>query len=225
MTRYDDRKGPICSKIRYLLIFLTKAPSRYDEIAQKIEYWIEYVLCEQFATVDELVEGVSEVAWQKDGSFTSVGRFFKEFHDAPQRSGQARSFVVQLCTYVLRWFAIACVEDLQMHSGYGPEILSDRGPGFIRAASFVGNLIEWGLLKHDLVRRHLTKSLTSHQYSSGDKDSAEAVRANAIYELFIAAGETLLQGLLESEDAQACFRIIDTRRQWITGFESAKLQV
>ena len=223
MTRYDNRKGPICSKIRCLLIFLAREPSKYDEIAPKIEYWIEYVLREQFATVDDLVEGVSEVAW--DGGGSSAVRFLREFHDAPHRSGQERSFVAQLCTYVLRWFAIACVEDLQMHSGYGPKILSNRGPGFIRAASFVGYLVKWGLLEHDLVRRHLIKSLTSHQYSSGDKDSPEAVRANAIYWLFIAAGTALLQGLLEPEDAQVCFGILDTRREWVMGFQSAKLQV
>ena len=226
MTRYDDRKGPICSKIYSLLILLTNEPSKYDELAPKIEYWIEYVLCEQFVTVDELVEGVSGVPWDGGGSFTSVGRFLKEFQDAPQRSGQAKSFVAQLCTYVLRWFAIACVEDFLMVSkAFFCPILSSSGPSFIRAASSVGYLIEWGLLEHDLVRRHLIKSLTSHQYSPDDKDSAEAVRANAIYQLFIAAGGTLLQGLLESEDAQVCLGILDTRREWINGFESAKLQV
>ena len=223
MTRYDDRKGPICSKIRSLLIFLTREPSKYDEIAPKIEYWIEYVLCEQFVTVDELVVGVSEVAW--DGGGSSAGRFLREFHDAPQRSGQARSFVAQLCTYVLRWFAIACAEDLYMIDGYGSSILSNWGPSFIRAASFVGHLIEWDLLEHDLVRRHLIKSLTSHQDDLRDENSAEAVRANAIYQLFIAAGNALLQGLLEPEDAQVCFGILDTRRGWIMGFQSAKLQV
>ena len=227
MTRYDNRKGPICSKIYSLLILLTNEPSKYDELAPKIEYWIEYVLCEQFVTVDELVEGLSEIAWEEGGgSFTSVGRFLKEFHDAPHRSEQARSFVVQLCTYILRWFAIACVDDLWMNTGFGSILSSSSGgPSFIRAASFVGYLIEWGLLEHDLVRRHLIKSLTQHHYCPGNKDYPEAVRANAIYQLFIAAGDTLLQGLLASEDAQVCFGILDTRREWIRGFESAKLQV
>ena len=222
MTRYDDRKGPICSKICSLLI-LTGAPSKYDEIAPKVEYWIEYVLREQFATVDELVEGVSEVAW--DGGGSSAGRFLKEFHDASHRSGQARSFVVQLCTYILRRFAIACVEDLWMKPGGGFIPRNSKGPSFIRAASFVGYLIEWGLLEHDLVQRHVIKPLTNHHYYPGDKDSPETVRANAIYRLFIAAGNTLLQGLLEPEDAQVCFGILDTRREWIKGFEPAKLQV
>ena len=225
MTRYDNRKGPISSKINSLLIFLTNEPSKYDETAPKIGYWIEYVLREQFATVDELVEGVSEVAGDGSGSFTSVGRFLKEFHDAPQRSEQARSFVAQLCTYVLRLFAVGCAEDLRMKPGWGSSILSNWGPGFIRTASFVGYLIKWGLFEHDLVRRHLVKPLTSHQDYPPDKNSAEAVRANAIYQLFIAAGNTVLQGLLEPEDAQVCFEILDTRREWIKGFESAKLQV
>ena len=64
---------------------------KYDELAPKIEY----VICEGFGTVDELVEEVSGVAWDNDGSFASVGRFLKEFRDAPHRSGQARSSVVQ----------------------------------------------------------------------------------------------------------------------------------
>ena len=222
---YDHRKGQIFSKIRSLLILLTNEPSKYDEVASEIEYWIEYVICEGFVTVDELVEGVEGVAWDKGGSFASVARFFRKFHDAPHRSGQARSFVAQLCTHILRWFAIASVEDLSWSHKYYT-ISPNHGSGFVRAASFVGHLIESGLLAHDLVRRHLIKSLTKHPYHHlGDKDSAETVRANAIYQLFAAAGNTLLQGLLEPEDAQVCFGILDTRRGWITGFEPVKLQV
>jgi hypothetical protein len=112
---YHNRKGPICSKIRSLLL-PWKEPSKYDQIAPKIEYWIEYVLREDFATVDELVEGVSDVAWDYSGSYADVGRFLKEFRDAPHRSEQARSFVDQLCSHVLRWFAIASVEDLRADS-------------------------------------------------------------------------------------------------------------
>ena len=223
---YRHRKGCIFSKIRSLLILLTNEPSRFDEVASKIGYWIEYVICEGLVTVDELVEGVSEVAWNEGGSFASVARFFKEFHDTPHRSGQARSFVAQLYTYVLQWFAIASVDDLSSWSRVYFSISPGGGSGFVRAASFVGHLIESGLLAHDLVRRHLIKSLTSHDYHHlGDKNSPGTIRANAIYQLFAAAGNTLLQGLLEPEDAQACFGILDTRRGWIGGFEPAKLQV
>ena len=221
---YGHRKRHIFSKIRSLLILLTNEPSEYDEIASEIEYWIEYVICEGFVMVDELVEGVSGIAWDSGGSFASVARFFKEFRDAPHRSGQARTFVAQLCTHVLRWFAIASVEDLSW-SWKQYSISPSDGSGFVRAASFVGHLIEWGLLAHDLVRQHLIKSLTNHRYHSGDENSPEAVRANAIYQLFAAAGNALLQGLLDSEDAQICFKILDTRRGWIKAFESAKLQV
>ena len=222
---YDHRKQHIFSKIRSLLILLTNEPSKYDEIASEMEYWIEYVICEGFVTVDELVEGVSGVAWDSGGSFASVGRFFKEFHDAPHRPEQARSFVVQLSTHVLRWFAIASVEDLSWSQQYST-ISPNYGSGFVRAASFVGHLIESGLLAHDLVRRHLIKSLTKHPYYHlGDQNSPGTIRANAIYQLFAAAGNTLLQGLLEPEDAQVCFGILDTRRGWITGFEPVKLQV
>ena len=222
---YDHRKRQIFSKIRSLLILLTNEPSKYDEVSSKIEYWIEYVICEGFVTIDELVEGVSGVAWDKGGSFASVARFFKEFHDAPHRPEQARSFVAQLCTHVLRWFAIASVEDLTWSLKYS-SICPGDGSGFVRAASFVGHLIESGLLAHDLVRRHLIKSLTKHPYHHlGDKNSPGTIRASAIYQLFAAAGNTLLQGLLEPGDAQVCFGILDTRRGWIKGFEPVKLQV
>ena len=221
---YHNRKAPLCSKICSLLISLTNEPSKYDEIAPKIEYWIEYALREQLATVDELVEGVSDVAWRGGGSFASVGRFLKEFHDAAHRSEQARSFVAQLCPYVLRLVAVASAEDLFINRRCS-SIFSGEGLGFIRGASFVGYLIEWGLLDHDLVGRHLIKSLTNHHYCPGSSSSPETVRANAIYQLFAAAETTLLQGLFEPEDVQVCFGILSPRSGWINGFESSKLQV
>lgn len=88
---FHNRKSHVASKIRSLLISLTKEPSLYDNITPKIEYWIEYALREGFTTVDELVEGVSFVAWEQGGSYSSVGQFLKEFLDAPHRSEQARS--------------------------------------------------------------------------------------------------------------------------------------
>ena len=59
---YDHRKQHIFSKIRSLLIRLTNEPSKYDEVSSEMEYWIEYVVCGGFVTVDELVEGVKGVA-------------------------------------------------------------------------------------------------------------------------------------------------------------------
>ena len=221
---YHNRKGPVCSKVRSLLISLTNEPSKYNELAPKIEYWIEYVLREQFVTADELVEGVSGVVWDSGGSFASVGRFFKEFRDAPHRSEQARSIVAQLCSYVLRLFAMASVEDIWT-SSTGYTSISNGGPGFVRGASFVGHLIEWGLLTQDLVRRHLIKPLINHYTNPGTSQAAEAFRVNAIYQLFTAAGNNLLQGLLEPEDVQTCFGILGTRHEWIGGFDPAKLQV
>ena len=221
---FHNRREPICSKIRSLLISLTKEPSKYDEITPKIEYWIEYVLRHRFATVDELVEGVSDVAWDNGGSFSVVGRFLKEFNDAPHRSEQAKSFVIQLPPYVLQWFAIASAEDLWLPSSDGL-IPRNGGPGFVCAASFIGSLIEWDLLNHELVRQHLPKPLTNHHNNYDNSCSAEAVRANAIYQLFTAAGNSLLQGLIDAEDVQLCFNILNLRHRWIVGFESAKIQV
>ena len=133
----------IALKIRSLLVSLTKQPSEYDDIASKLEYWIEYVLRVQFTTVDELVEGVSQVAWDASTPFANVARFLKEFSDAPHRSGQARFFVGKLRKYVLRWFAIASVVGLPMNPfNYSSSVASGGGNGFVGAASFVGHLIE-----------------------------------------------------------------------------------
>lgn len=223
-SNYRNCLEPICSKIRSLLISLTEEPSQYEQIASKTEFWIEYVLRQRFVTVSELAEGVSGVGWESGGSYASVGRFLKEFHGAPHRSEQAKSFVVQLCPEVLRWFAIASVEDFWLSSGSG-RIAIRGAPGFIRAASFVGHLIEWGLLSHDLVRQHLIKPLINQHNNCEHSYSAEAVRVNAIYQLFTTAGDTLLQGLLEAEDVQVCFQALEFRREWIDGFDPVKLQV
>ena len=208
---YHNYKRHVCSRICSLLISLTKEPSKYGEIAPKIEYWIEYALREEFLTVDELARGVSYVAWNTDdGSFASVGKFLKEFRDAPHRSEQARTFVIQMCSHVLRWFAIASAENLSS-TWDSTSVSGGKGQGFIRAASFVGYLIEWELLGRELVQRHLTKSLTNHYDNDHGGSSPGAYRAVAIYKLFIAARDTLLQGFLEPEDVQACF---DTLKTW-----------
>jgi hypothetical protein len=224
---YHNRKGHIYSRIRSLLVALTNEPSEYGEIAPKIEYWTEYVLREDFLTVDELVEDVSCVAWQQGGSFANVGKFLKEFRDAPHRSEQARTFVTRMCSHVLRWFAIASVEDLSTSSSYRDGMVASGGggPGFIRAASFVGHLIESGLLSHELVQQHLIKSLINHRDNDTNTGGPGAVRSRAIYELFTAAGNTLLQGLLELDDVQACFEKLDLRSLHYMGFNTAKLKV
>ncbi|KAF9644393.1 hypothetical protein BDM02DRAFT_3263577 [Thelephora ganbajun] len=198
---YHNRQALISSKIRSLFLALTNKPLEYNQIAPKIEYWIKYVLCERFTTIDELVEAVSHIAWNNDGSYANIGRFLKEFHDAPHRSEHARSFVAQLCLHVLQWFAIASLEDLWNRTNWGDSLVSIHGgESFIHAASSVGHLIEWGLLK--------------------------IVRANAIYQLFIAAGNTLLQGLLEAEDVRVCFGMLDAQAltKKISGFDAAKLK-
>jgi hypothetical protein len=86
----------------------------YDEVAPKIEYWIELALTQQLTTVDKLVEYVSDIAWTSHRSPASFARFLQEFRDSPRRSAQARSFVDDLCTRVFRWFIAASAEDLEM---------------------------------------------------------------------------------------------------------------
>lgn len=85
----------------------------------KIEYWIEYVLRERFTTVGELVKCFSHAVWDMSGSSANVARFLREFCDAPYRSEQAKSFVRKSYAYILRWFAIASVEDLPINQSWG----------------------------------------------------------------------------------------------------------
>jgi len=225
-TDFHNCKKPILNKIRSLLAFLVQKPYEYDQITPKIEYWIEHVLREHFMTVDELVEGVSDVAWRRDRDrYANVARFFKEFHDAPHRSEQARTFITQLCSHVLRWFAIAWVELLPMGMGSG-EIANGGGNGLTIAASFVGRLIERGLLSQELVRRHLIKPLINHY--DGDNNSQpgwEIVRVLAIHNLFFTAGNTLCQGLLEAEDVRVCFEIFDAQGRKISAYDATRVKV
>jgi hypothetical protein len=235
---YHNRQPVLATKIRRLLRSLS--PSTYDETAPKIEYWIEYGITEQFTTTDDLVERLSFVAWDCDKPH-DIARFFKEFRDAPHRSERMRSFVDDLAIHVLRWFAIAAADDFASgyNSGYN-HAYNSRSPyyhcydyrfnwdvpvtpgggwiGFPRAASFVGHLIECGLLDHDIVRRHLIKPLTAHH----DYNNS---RAEAIYNLFVVAGNTLLQGLLEPGDVQVCFETLGTYCGGTGGPEAAKLNV
>ena len=204
---YRDRQVVLALNICGLLCDL--GTLTYDGIKPKIEYWIEYALTEQFATVDDLVERVSPVAWDTRGSHSDISRFLKEFRKTPHRSEQARSFVDGLCLHVLRWFAVASAEDLWVN--WDKSLASERGgPGLIRAASFVGHLIECGLLSRELVRRHILKPLTNHYYNQ-DNFKKQSIRANAIHQLLTTAGDTLLQGFLEPEEVQDCFRKLETR--------------
>ena len=205
---YHDRQVVLTSNICSLLYDLT--PSTYDEVAPKIEHWIEYALSEQFTTTDDLAERVSAVAWEDRGSHPDISRFLKEFRDAPHRSGQARSFVDGLCLYIIRWFAIAAAEDLCWTHWQKGLVSKCGGPGFIRAASFVGHLIERDLLGREPVRRHIFKSLTNHYYNPGNLWK-QSVRANAIYKLFTTAGHTLLQGFLEPGEVQDCLKTLEVR--------------
>ena len=204
----EVRKIALAEHICNLLYSLHS--STYDEIAPKIEYWIEFVLTEQLTTADDLVERVSRVAWENRGYVSTISRFLKEIHDAPHRSEQVKSFVDELCLSVLRWFVVASTEDLWENWHTGP-VSKCGGSGFICAASFVGHLIECGLLSRGLVRRYLPKPLTAYHYVDGENFKRQSVRANAIYRLFT-AGNTLLQGLLDPEDVQVCFERLET---WI----------
>jgi hypothetical protein len=190
-------------------LFRNLDPSAYDDIAPSLEYWIEYGLNERLATVGDLVEQVSALAWKDDISHSCISRFLQEFRGTPSRSERARSFVDGLCVHILRWFAIASAHDIGLDQVTGWVALSG-GPGFVSAASLVGHLIERGLLGRELVRRHLSKPLATHYYD-GRGGGERAVRANAIYRLFTVAGDTLLRGFLEPEEVQVCFERIEAR--------------
>ena len=217
-----NRRPYITSKICSLFTSFPQQLPEYDGIASKTEFWIEYVIREGFMTVDELAEGVSSVAWEAL-NYTSATRFLKEFRDAPHRSEQARPFVDKLCEYILRWFAIASVENLSTYRSYNPNAVArGGGEGFIHAASFIGHLIEWGLLSHHLVQRHLIKPLIAHNQSN-----INDFGVGAIYQLFAVAGNTLLRGLLEPEDVQTCLNALNLQilARIIAGFDAAKIKV
>jgi len=224
---YPNCRTAIISKIHSF--FCSLDPSTYIEVAPKVEFWIEYAFTEHSVTVDELVKQVSRVAWYNNNSRASVVRFLQEFRDAPHRSKQAKSFVDDLCTYVLRWFAAASAEDFSTDSGIhsgSRRAAVGGGHGFIHAASFVGYLIEWNLLSDELVRRHLVKPLVAHHY--GDRgDFQRSTRAMAVYQLFAIARNSLLQGLLDPDDVQACFKTLDTKisLNGIVGPDVTKLDV
>lgn len=211
-------------KISSMIISLTKEPLEYRKIAQKIEFWIEYTFRERIMTVDRLVWGVSLMRWDGGDSYTNVGRFLKEFRDTPHRSEQARSFVDKLCEDTLQTFAIKSAGNVSMgqDSSLGP----GGAKGFIGRASLIGYFIERGLLSHEFVRRHLVKPLIAHHYTDCDGDQ-KSVRAMVIYQLFVAARDILLQGLLEPEDIQACFETLDTEisLEGIAGPDTTKLNV
>ena len=208
---YDNRGIAIGTKIFNL--FHSLGPATYDEISPKIEYWIDYALTEQSMDADDLAKRLSILAWggRSFETDTAIARFLKEFRDAPDRSEQARSCIDILCSHIIRWFAAASAEDLQPWNGSAVgKVGRWGGGGFVNAGSFVGHLIERGLLDHNLVRRHLVKPLIVHHDTNAD-DVGRSFRAMAIYKLFIAAKNTLLQGLLEPKDVEACFKTLNTK--------------
>jgi len=220
MSVYHNHKNVFPANIRTLLYSLV--PSTYDEVAPKIEFWIEYGLSEQFTTIEDLVEQLSSVAWNIPIERSDVPRFLKEFRDAPHRSEQARSLVDELCLRVLRWFAATSANDSLQMKNYGGATAEGGGDGFVRVASFVGHSIKCGLFSHELVRCHLAKPLIHHNQNGYNVNPA--VRASVIYQLFATAGNALLQGLLEPKDVRACFEILN-RTSGIVGLNTARLDV
>jgi hypothetical protein len=130
---YHNRQPILAANIYNLLSSIS--PSTYDEIAPKIEYWVDYVITEQFMTTDDLVERVSSVAWENRASHSEILRFLKDFRDTPHRSEGVRSFVTQFCTHVLRWFAIAAAEDFSTH--WGTSSVASGGWGRLYASGEV----------------------------------------------------------------------------------------
>ena len=192
-----------------------------------VEYWIEHALTKQSVDAGDLVEKLSLLAWEGHTSetTTAIAKFLKEFRDVPHRSDQARSCIDRLCSRVLQWFAAASAEDLTPWDRYSTYyVAKGGGEGFVHAASFIGHLIERGVLDRDLVRCYLIKPLITHHYT-GTGDVGGSFRAMAIYQLFVAARDTLL-GLLEPEDVEACFKALDTKiSSRVVGPDTSKINV
>ena len=221
---YHNRGIVIAAKISNLLCSL--GPATYEDLSPKIEFWIESALTEQSVNAEGLVDHLSSTIWVSRSSDAAAARFLKEFRDAPHRSEQAKSFVDKFCARVLRLFAAASAEDLaswDMYSRY--RVASRGGEGFVYAASLVGHLTECGVLDHELVPRYLIKPLIAHHYTNAE-DFGRSFRAMAIYQIFAAAKNTLLQGLLEAEDVEACFKTLDMKiSSPVAGPDAVKLNV
>ena len=220
---YHNRGAFVSVKIRSLFSHLST--QTYNEVAPTIGFWTELALTQQFVTVEELVEQVSDPIWDGQRAPASFARFLKEFRDSPHRSAQAKSFVDEVCTRIFRWFVAAPAEELQINSN-GGMVARCGANGFIGAASLIGHFIECRLLDHEVVRLYLIKPLTHHY--PRPVESVGVVRANAIFRLFAVAGNTLLQGLLEPEDVRTCFEILETRfsrPSGIVGLSATKLEV
>ena len=225
---YHHHKTVLATNISDL--FCALGPSTYDEAAPKIEYWIEHVITEQFMTADDLAERLSPLAWKllPENHRSAIPRFLKEFHDAPNRSKGAKSFVDEFCFRVLRWFTVALADSFSMSYGPNYSVLpSEGGKAFICAASFVGHLIERDLLSRELVWRYLkplAPGYNGNQRWNGVCNGVDPViRASAIYQLFTTAGNTLLQGLLEPGDVQIWFEILNAQRYGIVGPDSVNI--
>ena len=76
------------------------------------------------------------------------------------------------------------------------------------------------------MRKYLIKPLINH-YDEGAKSYWDPVWANAIYQLFIAAGSTLFQGLLEAEDVRLSFETLEPQSTVgkIDGYNPARVKV
>ena len=204
---YQNRDISVSTKIYDLLSHLDTRT--YHEVVPKLEYWIELALSQRFTTAAKLVEHVSAIMWTNHQSPESFTRFLREFRDSPRRSTHSRSFVNELCTRAFWWFTAASAVDLGKNRDDNGAA-KGGGYGFIGAASFVSHLIERDLLDHKLVRQHLIKPLISHHYPNPGT-TRESVRSIAILQLLIDAGNTLVQGLLEPDDARACFDILEAQ--------------
>ena len=225
---YHNRGIAISAKISSLLRCL--GPATYDSVSPKIEFWIKYALAKQSVDPDDLAKRLSSMAWDSSSfeSNAAIARFFSEFRDAPHCPEQARFFIDGLCSRVLRWFAAAAAENLIPWNGYpAGKVANWGGGGFVNAASFVGHLVEGGVLDHELVREHLIEPLIAHHYAENDGGNHKYFRAAAIYQLFAAAGNTLLRGLLEPKDVQVCFEMLSSEIPFgrVTGLDAGKLQV
>lgn len=211
---YHHRRSVIGTKICHLLQRLLS--DSYESVSPSVGFWIEHALTEQSMDVDDLVEQVSFMAWTRYGFSRSVARFLREFRDAPHRSEKSKSFVDKFTSRVVLWFAAASAESLTMRAidqNRTYAVTVGAGEDFIRAASFVGYIVEWDLVSREFVRQNLVKPLISHYYYEEYESERiqRCIRTMAIHRLFVAAKNTLLQGYLEPRDVQVCFDYLDAR--------------
>ena len=217
-----DHKQDVIGEIRSRLWELDQKLPSYQRKTSETRYLIQYFLSEKLLTVDELVKGVSDIAWGKPTCSEILAKLLKELYDGPHQSEDIKSFVNTFFSDAVRKISTALLANVLLGKTISPDVEY--------AVVFVGHLTALGLLSPQLVEFHLIRPLTL----DNDGEPKIGIDGNActlwcsnktsrnmlLWKLFSAAGEQLVQGILKTEDVKICMDIFEEERA-----KNDKLQV